>query len=628
MDTRSFARALAHHWTPAVLTALALATPAAAQVVDQGVVIVDPDDHLRIGVDAFGQRDVIGVADGPYSAITVGEGIDGDGTLNVNGGNVTSDGEFQLSHGTVHVSNSGSLATGTTVFSTSCCVGPQTVTVEGTGSSWINSGQLDLGRRGDYANARVKLLGGATGETSGLTTWSAGGPLSVSVELDGVGTEYVNFGDLVMGRSTVGHDTVAVTGGARYSSPGALKMGEGYAGSRVLVSGLGSTFEVGSARLSGLGAESVRVSAGGHLITGDAELYSQTTSRVFIEDPGSRWTVNGELRLAFVGAGGSNVLSILNGAVVASTSGLVTTNTDSTVTISGNGSEWNVSETLEVRGSSRSRILVEAGGLLTSGPTIVGTTGCSSPHIFRDCVIAVDGPSSRWTGSATLSVGSPGNADAVVRATNGGQIAMASSITVAPGGFFILEDGSVEAASLDLAGGQLSGVGMVDAPITNGGSVHVGSGDFTDIGDLHVTDTYTQLSTGTLDITLADANGDVSDRLMVDQDAILAGILNVSALPTYAAELGDTFDLIVADEIVGEFDQVVLPALQNALYWQLEYVLDPVGTDSLRLRAVPEPGTAVLFGLGMAITAAGRKRRNAKMRALNHAGLPGDSAVP
>ena len=79
--------------TPPLLTALALATPAAAQVVDQGVVIVDPDDHLRIGVDAFGQRDVIGVADGPYSAITVGEGIDGQGALSVNGGDLSGEGD-------------------------------------------------------------------------------------------------------------------------------------------------------------------------------------------------------------------------------------------------------------------------------------------------------------------------------------------------------------------------------------------------------------------------------------------------------------------------------------------------------------------------------------------------------
>jgi hypothetical protein len=51
------------------------ANPAADQIVDQGVVVVRPNDNLRIGIAAFGQREVTNAMDGPYSAITLGEAV-------------------------------------------------------------------------------------------------------------------------------------------------------------------------------------------------------------------------------------------------------------------------------------------------------------------------------------------------------------------------------------------------------------------------------------------------------------------------------------------------------------------------------------------------------------------------
>ena len=590
----------------ASVLSLGFSAAALAQVVDQGVVVIDAGGHLHIGIDAFGQRDVVGVTDGPYSAITVGEGVDGDGTLNVSGGRISTDGELRVDHGSVYVTDSGSLVTDHSSM-LSATPRTQSVTVEGAGSSWTNAGQLDLGGSGYFANARVRLRDGATGRTSGLTLW-ADSFSAVSVELDGVGTEFVNVGDLLMGRSTRGSPTFTVTGGARYTSAGTLRMDD-YADTTILVSGQGSTFEVGSAQLAGLGAESVRIGTGGHLITGDARLFSQTTARVFIEDPGSRWTVNGALELALNGAGGSNILSILDGAIVDSVSGLVDSNTDSQVTVSGVGSEWNVLETLEVRGVSGSKILVENGGLLTSGPTSVGTTSCSSPHAFRDCVITVDGAGSRWISSADLSVGSAGNAAGRVHATRGAQITIASSITVTSGGFLILEDGSIGAASLDLAGGQLSGVGVVDAPVISASSVRVGSDGLAEAGDLLVTGSYTQLASGTLDLTLVHSAGDGSDRLLIDGDAILAGVLSVSALSTYDAAVGDTFDLLVADDIVGEFDVVLLPARANQFSWELQYIRSAAGPDVVQLKAIPEPTTALLVGVGVGLIAATRVHR-------------------
>ncbi len=60
--------------------------------------------------------------------------------------------------------------------------------------------------------------------------------------------------------------------------------------------------------------------------------------------------------------------------------------------------------------------------------------------------------------------------------------------------------------------------------------------------------------------------------------------------PEYAPEMGDSFTLFIAGEIIGQFDDMVLPAFGNGLRWNAVY-----GANALSLQVVPLPAGIWLF---------------------------------
>lgn len=63
----------------------------------------------------------------------------------------------------------------------------------------------------------------------------------------------------------------------------------------------------------------------------------------------------------------------------------------------------------------------------------------------------------------------------------------------------------------------------------------------------------------------------------------------------FMPQAGDSFDIISAEIIVGEFDLLQFAALSNRLSWNLGYLFDDLGTDYVRLTvggAVPLPTAA------------------------------------
>jgi hypothetical protein len=69
------------------------------------------------------------------------------------------------------------------------------------------------------------------------------------------------------------------------------------------------------------------------------------------------------------------------------------------------------------------------------------------------------------------------------------------------------------------------------------------------------------------------APGTQFDQLVVTNGASINGTLEVELIDVgaglFAPSLGDTFEILVADSVVNEFDQVSLPDLSAGLFWQV-----------------------------------------------------------
>lgn len=102
-------------------------------------------------------------------------------------------------------------------------------------------------------------------------------------------------------------------------------------------------------------------------------------------------------------------------------------------------------------------------------------------------------------------------------------------------------------------------------------------------------------------------------------DAWLAGILDVDLLDGFAPNAGDTFDILSALVLHGTFDGTLFPTLGNDLRWELQYLLNESGMDTVRLSAqvVPVPAAVWFFGSGLAALGLLR-RRSAGARATLH----------
>jgi len=134
--------------------------------------------------------------------------------------------------------------------------------------------------------------------------------------------------------------------------------------------------------------------------------------------------------------------------------------------------------------------------------------------------------------------------------------------TLDPGNELILESGD-----------SLIGSGTLAADLVNGGTVSPGKSP----GIITVQGNYTQQTDGVLEIELGGTIAGTSfDQLIVTGTATLNGTLNVTLLPAYTPQAGDTFIIIDHATGTGTFDSINLPSLPGGLELKADFSGDGV----------------------------------------------------
>lgn len=160
----------------------------------------------------------------------------------------------------------------------------------------------------------------------------------------------------------------------------------------------------------------------------------------------------------------------------------------------------------------------------------------------------------------------------------------------------------IMAASATLGSSStLAGRGVVQAALTNAGTIDPGGAG--ENGTLTVQGSFNQAATGALTIDVgAGSPAPLADRLAVTGAADLAGSLVVAFLPSYSPSFGDTFTILTAASITGEFTSVTGPALEG-----VSLVVSYTPT-AVTLTVVPAPGVAGLFAVAAIVRRRVRSR--------------------
>ena len=153
-------------------------------------------------------------------------------------------------------------------------------------------------------------------------------------------------------------------------------------------------------------------------------------------------------------------------------------------------------------------------------------------------------------------------------------------------------------------GGHLGGSGRVGANVRVAGVFAPGHSP----GYVEIEGDYVQDPGATLEIELAGTDASDFDRVVVEGNAYLSGVIQVLLLDGFVPTSGDVFEVLLAAAILHLGVDIQLPDLGSELSLQADWLSTEAG-DSLVLRAqrgasaattsLPEPATALLLAVGL-----------------------------
>jgi T5SS/PEP-CTERM-associated repeat protein len=363
-----------------------------------------------VGTDGNGTLNITngGTVTTTASSVTIADNPDGVGTANVDGvgsiWNITSSGAFYISRvgvAKLNVTNGGKVvsSTGITYLGYSAS-GSGTVTIDGSGSSWVQNGTVSIAGTGT-----LNILNGAAVMVNGLTSIGASGTVNfgsnggtlttgslnaVSSQFTGTGTvvTHTYFGDCDLlfdadhgftktkvetwtsDSQNIGvyldtSSSDGITGDliAGYQNTGSLTVKDGfqYASAAGYIGYLsGST---GTAAISGTGSK--------WTLSGNVYAGYSGTGHLFVGD-GAAISTGGN---TYVGNSGTGSLVLDNGATATNSAGYIGYNAGSTgrATVNGPGSTWTNSGILAIGYSGIGNLSISNGGTVTASKVVVTT---------------------------------------------------------------------------------------------------------------------------------------------------------------------------------------------------------------------------------------------------------------
>ncbi len=493
-----------------------------------------------------------------------------------------------------------------------------TTSINRNNGNYTNNGDINL-NAGDLGAANINSWGGSGNVTGngGNVTFAGNGSTNGS-SWNNASNLHLNSGDLTLrGFQTLDNSgSIAVDSGVlllqnygTFNNSGAISVAPG--SSATLSAG---TFNMASGgTFAGGGGINVRSNA--NLVLAGA--YSNGASPLLIADSNTQVSGPGTLTNA-------STLLLANGAAI--NSGLVN-----------NG-------VMDIQGDSSSPWILDVGGPASNNGTINlnsrnDNTSLDNPILNFHQGLSNNGTlvmrtlgSGSGANSTTLNIGSggvlvnqglghiilEGGGTRIINGTvaNQGNLSAATNITLGTAGSAHTNSGIltllgnstatiIGASFINQAGGVLAGNGTFKASTTgiiNEGSVAPGQSP----GLLAITGDYTQATGGSLNIEIGGlVAGTEFDRLTVSGTASLAGILNVSLLGGFDPAIGSNFDFLLAGNVLGSFDQVLLPSLSGKTF-DISYASNLA---SLTVIAAPVPLPPSLYLLGIALLALIRIRR-------------------
>jgi T5SS/PEP-CTERM-associated repeat protein/autotransporter-associated beta strand protein len=279
-------------------------------------------------------------------------------------------------------------------------------------------------------------------------------------------SKWTNIYDLSVGYEGVG--ILNIEAGAKVRSLNCCLGGFSGSSGTAAVSGIGSSLSYGSLYIGSSGTGTLNIEAGG-VVVGDPDSNNNSvyqtnfigikpgsTGTVRVTGTGSKWTCNSDL---IVGWAGSGILKIEAGGQVSNISGIVGQLHDSTgsVTVTGNGSIWTNSGGLYIGAGGTGTMTIESGGQVnsTGSSGVGGSSGSTS-------TVTVTGAGSRWgisdsstrkgsfsIGNGTLNIGSGIASDGLVSASS-----LSLSYSTSSTGICNLNGGTLQTSSITKGSGS------------------------------------------------------------------------------------------------------------------------------------------------------------------------------
>ena len=354
-----------------------------------------------------------------------------------------------------------------------------------------------------------------------------------------------------------------------------------YPGSKFAITGTLSNFNSSTDTLTGglYGVGGKLSFAGANIVTDAANIVLASTGEIVNSTNNS----NGLANLATISKGASLTLEdnakfttvgnltangklIIDSGSTLTIAGTLTNFNSSTNTLSSGA--YTIGGTMEFTGAN---IVTNATNLTIEGPSakiLNGTANGLANFANNTGSFAVDGNGNFTTGSSAFT-----NSN-FVTVTAGSSMTVGGGNTYTQSAGLTAVDGTLAGSAINVTGGTILGAGKLSGNLTLGGSgtaPTVSAGDSGKAGLLAITGTYTQLSTGAMNVFIGGTTvGSQYSQMQVSGTASLAGTLKVTLASGFTPTIGSTFTVLTASTLTGTFSNSTI-AINGSEHFNVSY---------------------------------------------------------